>query len=132
LGKRARIGDGIGDRLVEKDMLARLRRGDRGFAMHRIRRGVDDRLDAAVVQYFLERTRCAAAVLGGEFLALFRGAAVAGGDAELPRALDRISEHVRPPAHADARHLHLIDSAASLATRSSNCQSPPATPTAPM
>src|SRR6185436_2541105 len=66
------------------------------------------------------------------FLALFLRAAVAGGDLELAGALDRIGKHVGPPAHADTTDFHLIASAASRATFSSNSQLPPATPTPPM
>src|SRR5205814_9619579 len=90
------------------------------------------RLDAAVGEDFLVTARCPAAVLGREFPTLLIRAGVAGRDRHLSRALDGVGEHVRPPAHADACHLHLIDSAASRASFSSYSQLPPATPTAPM
>src|SRR5438128_1367921 len=83
---------------------------------------------AAVFQDFLVRARRAAAVFPGKRLSFTGGPRIAGGDGQFARALDRIGKHVRPPAHADARDFHLIDSAASRAVRSSNSQSPPATP----
>src|SRR5258706_2408787 len=61
---------------------------------------------------------------------------MAGHDFQLARALHRVGEHVRPPAHPDARNLHFalapIDSTASRATRSSNSKLPPLTPMPPM
>src|SRR5882724_11525251 len=126
------IFDRVRDRLIEEDVLAGVCRSDRRFEMDRVRRGVDDRLDAAVIEDLFVGPRRAAAVFGRKFLALVLGAAVARRDRELAGALDGIGKHIRPPAHADARDLHLMASAASLATRSSNAQSPPATPTAPM
>src|SRR6185436_13695767 len=131
LGDRARVGDGIGDRLVEESRLAGARRREGGLEVHRVRRGVDDRVDPLVGKDRFVRRRGLAAVLGGEFLALFLRAAVAGGDLELAGALDRVGKHVGPPAHADTTDFHLIASAASRATFSSNSQLPPATPTPP-
>ena len=52
LGEGAGVGDRVGDRLVEKDMLACGRRGARRLQVRGIRRGVDDRLDALIAQYF--------------------------------------------------------------------------------
>src|SRR5205814_5560587 len=134
--RRARILDGIGDRFVEKHVLAGARRGSRGLAVRRVGRRVDDRLDRAIFENLLVAARGAAAVSGGELLPLLVRARIARADGELTRALHRIGDHIGPPAHTQTgdtqRSLHLIDSAASRATRSSNCQSPPATPTAPM
>ena len=50
LGDRAAVGDGVGDRLVEEDVLAGRRRRARRLEMHVVRRGVDDRLDRLVGQ----------------------------------------------------------------------------------
>src|SRR5205823_2612969 len=81
----------------------------------------------------LVAARGAAAVSGGELLPLLVRARIARADGELARALHCIGEHIGPPAHTQTgdtqRSLHLIDSAASRATLSSNCQSPP--PAAP-
>src|SRR5207302_7004070 len=136
VGDRACIGNRVGDRLVEKHMLSRRGRGERGFAVHPVRRGVDDRLDLRVVQDFLVRACGAAAVFLRDFLSLLGRPAIAGGDAQPPGALDGVGEHVRPPAHAEAGDPHCaeapIDSTASRASRSSSSQLPPATPTPPM
>ena len=115
-GDRSSVGDGIGDRLVEKHVLAGTRRSTRCFEMHVVRRRVDDRLDRVVAQNRLV-TRCRpATVLGGESLAFFVRARVAGSDPQLARTLDRIREHVRPPAHADARDRQRVSGRASLRT----------------
>src|SRR5262249_45695871 len=132
LGDGASIGDRVGDRLVEEHVLAGLGRGARGLEVRGVGGGVDDGLERAIGGPGLVRGIRAAAVLGGELVALIRRAAVAAGNGELAGALDRVGEHVRPPAHANTSDLHLIAAAASCATRSSNSQFPPATPTPPM
>ena len=48
VGQRARVGDGIGDRLVQEHVLAGACRGARRLEVGVVRRGVDHRLDAAV------------------------------------------------------------------------------------
>src|SRR5438034_6399610 len=53
----------ICDRLVEEHVLSRRGRGERGFAVNPVRRGVDDGLDGAVVQNRLVRSCRATAVL---------------------------------------------------------------------
>jgi len=70
VGDRARIGDRIGDRLVEEHVLSCRGRGERGFAVNPVRRGVDDGLDGAVVQNRLVRSCRATAVLRGELFPL--------------------------------------------------------------
>src|SRR5262249_9086927 len=106
LGECTRIGDRVGDRLVEEHVLAGLGRGARGLQVHGIRRGVDDRLDGAIGEHGLVGGIGAAAVLRGELVALVGRAGIATGDGELARALDRVGEHVGPPPHADAGHFH--------------------------
>src|SRR6266516_4882687 len=79
--------------------------------MRIVRRGVDDRLDRAVLQHRLVARRRSAAVLRGKGTALVLRARVAGDDPQLLRSLDRVGEDVRPPAHADAgdaQRLHLF------------------------
>ena len=49
---RARIRDGVGDRLVEEHMLAGGGSSARGLKVHVVRRGVDDRFDAFVAENF--------------------------------------------------------------------------------
>src|SRR6267143_1469543 len=117
-------------------MFSRRGRGEGGFAVRPVRRGVDDGFDRVIVQNRAVGSSCATAVLCGKLFPLFHGAAVARCNRQLLRALDGVGEHVRPPAHAEARDLHCadapIDSTASRARRSSNSQLPPATPTPPM
>src|SRR6185503_17559193 len=78
------------------------RRRARGLQVHVVRRGVDDRVDVAVLQDGLVAGRGGATVFRSERFALVFGARVASHDLELLRALDRVGEYVRPPAHADA------------------------------
>src|SRR5439155_9516002 len=143
LGDGAPLGNGVGDRLVEKNMLAGRRRGARRLKVRVVRRGVDDRLDCAIVEDSLVARRRFAPVLRGERFALVFRARVACDDLEFFRPLDGVGEDVRPPAHPDAgdpqrfeRHRHFelapIDSTASRAMRSSVAQSAPLTPTPPM
>ena len=98
----ARVGNRVGDGLVEKHMLARSGGGTRGFEVYVVRRRIDDRLDFAVFQYGLVAGRRAAAILGGEGLPFLLGPRVARDDAQLAGARNRISKHVRPPSHAEA------------------------------
>ena len=94
LGERSRVGDRVGDRLVEEHVLAGPGRGARGLAVHAVRRGVDDRLDALVFEDLLVRPRRLAAVLGRELCRAFPRAAEAGGDLQLAGALDGVGEHI--------------------------------------
>ena len=103
-GQGAGIRNRVGDRLVEKDVLAGLRRRARRLRMHVVRRRVDDRLDDAVVQDRVVARRGVAGIFFRECLALLLGARIAGDDLELSRALDGVGEHIRPPAHPDTRH----------------------------
>src|ERR1039458_3780921 len=147
LGDLAAVGDRVGDRLVEKNMLAGLRRQARGFKMHVVRRRIDDGLDLRVGENGLIARRCAAAIFGGEGRPLLFRARKTGDDLELAGTLDRVGQHVGPPAHAKAGdaqwldhghhfesecQLAPIDSTACWAMRSSVTQSPPATPMPPM
>src|SRR6266487_4718453 len=102
LGDRPPLRDGVGDRLVEKNMLARRRRAASRLEVRVVRRGVDDRLDRAVLQDRLVAWRRSATVLRGEGLALALRARVARDDFQFLRALDSVGKDVRPPAHADA------------------------------
>ena len=151
LADRAAVGHGVGDRLVEEHVLAGRGRGARGFEMHVVRRGVDDRLDGGIGEHLVVARRRPAFVFCGERRALVGRAGVAGGDLDLLRPLHGVGQHVRPPTHADTgdaqrfdchcfyfqlvRHyfqLAPIASTASRAMRSSVAQSPPLTPMPPM
>ncbi|MNC88967.1 hypothetical protein D3C83_48500 [compost metagenome] len=48
-GQGPGVGDGVGNRFVEEDVLAGLRRGARRLEVHVVRRGVNDRSDAAII-----------------------------------------------------------------------------------
>ena len=153
LGDGAAVRDAVGDRLVQKDVLA----GGCGRAgrrqMHIVRRRVDDRLDLGIGQQRLVARGRPAAVFCREVFAFFLGPGVAAADLELARALDGIRQNVGPPSHPDTSHAERIgthhfappraellchsqfapiDSTASLAIRKSVSQSPPLTPTPPM
>src|SRR5438067_9821140 len=111
LGDDPPFGHGVGDRLVEEDVLARERSRERGLDVRAVRRGVDDRLDAAVLQNGLVIRRSGTTVLGGKGPPLLFGARVASDDLEVFGPLDRVGEDIRPPAHADAgdaQTLHLF------------------------
>ena len=90
-------------------MLAGIGRRARGFEMHAIGRRIDDGLDVLVVENGLVTRHRAAAIFGGEGRALFLGAGIASGDRELAGTVDRVGQHVGPPAHAkgcDAQRLN--------------------------
>src|SRR6267143_2057105 len=110
-------------------MFSRRGRGEGGFAVRPVRRGVDDGFDRVIVQNRAVRSSCATAVLCGKLFPLLHGTAVARCNRQLLRALNGVGEHVRPPAHAEAGDLHCadapIDSTASRARRSSNSQLTP-------
>src|SRR5207248_2844455 len=65
------VGDGVGNRLVEKDMLAGLRRHSRGLEMDIVGRRIYDRFNPVVFENFLIAPRRAAVVFGGECAPLF-------------------------------------------------------------
>src|SRR4051812_46765107 len=70
--------------------------------MHIIRGCIDDRFDLAVSQHGFIAWRRPAAVLGHEPFALLRRTAIAADDGELARALNRVSQNIGPPTHAEA------------------------------
>src|SRR5258708_1531295 len=139
LGDGARLGDGVGDRLVEKDMLAGRRRGAGGLEVRGVRRGIDDRLYCPVGKNLLIGSGAAAAVFGCEPVLLFAGTREARGNRQFAGSLDRVRQYVRPPAHAETGDPHCelhsalapIEATASRASFSSNSQLPPATPMPP-
>jgi len=90
LGDLAAVGNGIGDRLVEKDMLAGGCRLTRGLQMNVVRRRVYNGLDVLVGENGLVARRRTAAVFCGEGRALLFGAGEAGDDLELAGALDGV------------------------------------------
>jgi hypothetical protein len=102
LGDLAAVGDRVGDRLVEEDMLTGFRRHARGFEMHVVRCRIDDGLDLRVFENGLIARRCAAAIFGGEGRPLWLRARKASDDFELAGTLDRVGQHIGPPAHAKA------------------------------
>ncbi len=102
VSQRTAVGNGVGNRLVEKHMLAGLRGGDGGFAVHAVGRGVDDGVYVAVGEDRVVRGRCGARILPGKHIALVLRTRVARYDVDGVGALDCIGKHVRPPAHAQA------------------------------
>src|ERR1017187_4727341 len=102
LGDLAAVGDRVGDWLVEEDMLTGFRRHARGFEMPVVWRRIDDGLDLRVFENGLIARRCAAAIFGGEGLALLFRARKASDPFDLAGTLDRVGQHVGPPAHANA------------------------------
>ena len=100
-GDFAALGDGVGDRLVEKHVLAGGRRHPRGLEMDAIGRRVDDRRDRGIGQNFLVARRGTAAVFRGKGRALLVGSGEAGGDLDRAGALRGIRQHVGPPADAE-------------------------------
>src|SRR4051795_7145686 len=91
----------IGDRLLEKDVLAGFCRHARGFQVSVIRCGVDYCLNARLFQDRLVARCRRAIVLCREGPALIVGTRKARYDLELVGTLHRISEHVRPPTYSN-------------------------------
>ena len=107
----AAFRNGIGDRFVEEYVLSRQRGCEGRLDVSVVRRGIDDRFDAGILQNHLVVRRRRATVLRGKGAALVLRACVAGDDPQLLRSLDRVGEDIRPPAHADAgdaQRLHLF------------------------
>jgi len=101
-GERARIRNGIGYRFVEEHVLARPGGGARRLEVRVVRRGVDDGLDAAVVQHRLVARSNVASVLRREGAPFLLRSRVTRDDLKAAGTGDGVGQHVRPPPQAEA------------------------------